>query len=326
MPTALPPSLHNVLSHDSLRWVFVGGKGGVGKTTTSSALAVALCEHASRSSHKVLLISTDPAHNLSDAFNQKISPGAAPTKLDGFANLYAMEVEPAESAEELLGEYLPESVLPRGVFRDLASSIPGIDEAVSFAQIAKLIEAMDFKTVVFDTAPTGHTLKLLHFPELLDEGLQRLGGLRDQYGPMLSMLFPSDPSGQGMSFESVMRKLDDLKKTVEKVSLQLKNIEETTFVCVAIAEFLSVYETERLVQELVGLEIDVRNIVCNQLLPPNEKDKLGLLKSRVAMQQKYLAQVRELYPPEEFHLTTSNLLKNEVRGVDVLREFISRLT
>lgn len=326
-------SLKNITDDKNLRWVFVGGKGGVGKTTTSSALGVAL----EKLGKKTLLVSTDPAHNLSDAFAQKISSGTDPTKIKDYNSLYALEVDASEAAESFVtklaqaSERISESgglsesggisdLLPLDTLRQLLSSVPGIDEAVSFSQIAKLAKTMEFDSIVFDTAPTGHTLRLLSFPSVADKALSKFDEIRERMTPLFAMFSNGDPEIQG-KIRQAEEQLESAKAGLMEVTAILNDQERTTFVCVAIAEFLSVYETERLVQELCTMNINVRNVLVNQLMQPDEKDISGILRTRSQMQKKYLNQIDELYPREDFHITYMPLLPEEIRGVDSLRTY-----
>eukprot|EP01023_Acetabularia_acetabulum_P038037 TRINITY_DN3633_c0_g1_i1.p1 TRINITY_DN3633_c0_g1~~TRINITY_DN3633_c0_g1_i1.p1 ORF type:complete len:353 (-),score=82.88 TRINITY_DN3633_c0_g1_i1:1325-2383(-) len=312
-------SLQNILDQKDLKWVFVGGKGGVGKTTCSCSLAVQLCQVR----RSVLVISTDPAHNLSDAFDQKFTKN--PTLVNGFQNLYAMEVDPkVDTNEDLLGAGGEAEGIGNFV-NELANSIPGIDEAMSFGEVIRQVKSLDYETIVFDTAPTGHTLRLLQFPETLQKALGKLTSMKDQMGGIFNQMSGLLGMGAGgeNGLDSALGKVEELKQVVEEVNKQFKDPERTTFVCVCIPEFLSLYETERLVQELYRFEMDVRNIIINQILY-DDGGHSKLLKARIGMQQKYLEQFHDLYD-EDFHLVKLPLLEQEVRGTQAVKAFSGNL-
>ncbi|PHT39887.1 ATPase ASNA1 -like protein [Capsicum baccatum] len=301
-------SVQNVLEQDSLKWIFVGGKGGVGKTTCSSILGVLLSQVRS----SVLIISTDPAHNLSDAFQQRFTK--SPTLVNGFSNLYAMEIDPTVEKEE--------SVTSDGMddfLSDLSNAIPGIDEAMSFAEMLKLVQTMDYSVIVFDTAPTGHTLRLLQFPSTLEKGLAKVMSLKSRFGGVLSQMTRLFGVDEEFGEAAILGKLEGMKDVIEEVNRQFKDPDLTTFICVCIPEFLSLYETERLVQELAKFEIDTHNIIINQVIFDEEVVESKLLKARMRMQQKYLDQFYMLY--DDFNITKLPLLPQEVCGGEALKGF-----
>ncbi|XP_047336449.1 ATPase GET3A-like [Impatiens glandulifera] len=301
-------SVQNILDQDSLKWVFVGGKGGVGKTTCSSIISILL----SRVRSSVLIISTDPAHNLSDAFQQRFTK--TPTLVNGFTNLYAMEVDPTVETEETNGQDGMD-----GFISDLANAIPGIDEAMSFAEMLKLVQTMEYSVIVFDTAPTGHTLRLLQFPSTLEKGLAKMMSLKNKFGGLLSQMTRMFGVDDEFGEDALLGRLEGMKYIIEQVNKQFKDPDLTTFVCVCIPEFLSLYETERLVQELTKFEIDTHNIIINQVLFYEEVNESRLLKARMRMQQKYIDQFYMLY--DDFHITKLPLLPEEVCGVEALKSF-----
>lgn len=314
----MDPTINSILDHDSLRWVFVGGKGGVGKTTNSCSVALQLAKKR----ENVLIISTDPAHNLSDAFGQKF--GKEPSVVNGIPNLSAMEIDPSATLEEWMaksqssGTAGGQEEVMGGFLKDIVFAIPGIDEAMSFAEVMKRVKQQDFSVVVFDTAPTGHTLRFLQFPTILESALGKIRELTKSMGPMLNSLL----SSQGQNLDEMFGKLDETRETIIEVNRQFQDPDLTTFVCVCIAEFLSLYETERMIQELTGFGIDTNTIIVNQLI--SEKNpSCERCASRQKLQHKYIEQIHELY--EDFHIVEVPQLLDEVRGTEKLEKFSQML-
>jgi arsenite-transporting ATPase len=205
---------------------------------------------------------------------------------------------------------------------EFLNSIPGIDEAVSFGEIIKQVNDLKFDLVIFDTAPTGHTLRLLNFPNIMDKALVKLMQIKEKIGPMMGQFSAMMSGGEGGGadkFNQIFDKIGEMKDSIEAVNKQFQNAQQTTFVAVCIPEFLSLYETERLVVELVKFKIDIHNVVVNQVLFVEKGSTCNKCGSRSKMQGKYLAQIDDLY--DDFHVIKNPLLDEEVRGVHSLNEF-----
>jgi len=279
--------------------------------------------------------------------------GREPTPINGFDNLSAMEIDANDDMEKMQ-QQMVESANGAGseeesgissLMAELTSSIPGIDEAMSFSELMKQVQSLDYDVVVFDTAPTGHTLRLLSFPTILEKALGKLMELKDRFGGLIgqaSAMFGGGNPGQMQ--DMMMGRLEETRAVINKVNDAFQDPELTTFVCVCIPEFLSIFETERLVQELSKFGIDSHNIVVNQVLFP-EKDAEELaewldatssslpkeaqeicakMMARKKMQDKYIGQCFDLYG-EDFNVTLMPLLDYEVRGTDKLKDFSENL-
>ena len=230
-----------------------------------------------------------------------------------------------------------------GIMKDLMTSVPGIDEAMAFAELMKMVQEMNYSTIVFDTAPTGHTLRLLSFPKTMESAIGKLLELKNRFHGLLMQAAALMGQQGAEHIEGMIQKLESLKSLIDQVHNQIRDPEKTTFVCVCIPEFLYIYETERLVQELSKSEIDTHNVVVNQVLFPDKdaddlvkwystakdklpeeaKDLIGKTIARKRMQDRYISQIFELY--EDFHVVLMPLLDNEVRGVQSLESFSALL-
>ena len=316
-PFKFEETLQNILDQETLKWIFVGGKGGVGKTTVSSSLAVLLAKRGK----KILIISTDPAHNLSDAFNQKI--GKQPTQIKGFDNLFGLELDPEKDMNDIdkLNEILhvQEKSKVEGFLQNMESTFPGIDEANNLKYMASLLDNKDYDLVIFDTAPTGHTLKLLEMPMIIGKSMEKILELKLQFSPVIDSMGGVLGSDFDQKLNKFFNNMNNLKDFMQKVSDRFKDAERTTFIAVCIPEFLSVYETERLVEILFKENIEIRNVVVNQVIMCEDPNNCKMCRSRVKMQKKYLEKIEEMF--EDFHIIKVPLQKNEIRGTKNIEEF-----
>ncbi|MDO8678118.1 MAG: ArsA family ATPase, partial [Acidobacteriota bacterium] len=241
------------------RVVFFGGKGGVGKTTCAAAMALA----ASRAGKRVLLVSTDPAHSTADIFEQPIGPEIVPL----LPNLHGLEIDGAfesqryvskvkDQIRDLFGHHI---VTEANKQIDLAASMPGAEEMALFDRIGALIRGEDsrFDLIVFDTAPTGHTLRLIRMPELMEAWIRALSRSRRA---MLGI-------EQDDKTDPVMISLADRLESLREFRAQLLSPRASAFVLVLVAERLPIEETARAIDQLQEAGVTIGGLVVNRVLP-----------------------------------------------------------
>jgi arsenite-transporting ATPase len=296
--------------------IFFGGKGGVGKTTCSASYAL----YQAKRGLKTLLVSTDPAHSTSDIFETKIND----TISNLLPNLDAIEISGEKESKKYMDGVrasLKQIVSPIIVEQinkqiDAASISPGTEEAALFDKMIEIIiEKYDeYDRIIFDTAPTGHTLRLLSLPELLGTWLDSLIQKRSKSVNLMSMALKghkaSDKDLEKDEVISILKRRYDKVLAAKKIMMDDHHL---SFIFVINAEKLPIDETAKAIKILEKYDVRVSSIIVNKILPDNMQDEFWI--SKKMQEQKYLNIIKETFKDKK--IITLPLLKEDMKANNI---------
>jgi len=304
-------------------WI-VGGKGGVGKTTTAAALAMELAQCTPE--RKFLVFSTDPAHSLSDSFSEEIGElkrGAA-----FLPNLDAIEINAVAQFEQLKKRYQQwvadifaaltggtnwEVQFDREAMQELISlAPPGIDEIAAFSTVSDFLEREVYTSIILDTAPTGHLLRFLELPHIALDWVRTFLRLLLKYRTVVTS-------------PSVAEELIALSKNIKRVIAILTNSNDCEFLAVAVPERMSLAETIRLTEGVEKLHVNMGHVIINSVIPEDAAAGCVFCSARRVSQQRQIAAFRKQFSSEAKLLIAPQHL-HEIRGPERLQQYLKSWT
>jgi len=342
--------LPEFLQNKDLRLILFGGKGGVGKTTMAAAAAIHLARSRGQNK-KIFLISTDPAHSLSDSFGIEIgdrvtviecspksevqgpksndvsvqSQGSADQNqtldtghwtLDS-PNLFASELD----ASRLMDDFKQKNhgvirkLAERGTYfdeEDIASfldlSLPGMDEVMAIIEIADLLKEGAYDVIIVDTAPTGHTVRMLNLPEQMLKWIETMDLMQHKHRYMSEVF-----SGKKYRKDACDKFLEDLSSDIARVRRLLSDEETTRFVPVMIPEPMSIYETERLIGALGKNGVPVKEMIVNHVA---ESEGCAFCRARKEDQERPLKDIEDRF--SAYERIRIPVFPHEIRGISGL--------
>jgi arsenite-transporting ATPase len=283
------------------RFIFFSGKGGVGKTSMACTHAVRYADEGKRT----LIVTTDPASNLADVFEQEI--GHHVTPIAGVLNLSAMEIDPDKATQEYIDRAMApiRAAFPPQMVQVMEEQMSGpcTAEVAAFDRFTDFLETpadtdKAFDIVIFDTAPTGHTIRLLELPAEWSQSINAAS------------------SGSGQTCIGPSAAIQDAKHKYERAVSALRDAQASTFTFVLHPEAISIRETQRAIGELRKLEIQNYRLIINGIIPP-EGAQNPLFAARAEMQARYLVQIEREFTFPMQHMT---LQAGEIKGVERLRQ------
>jgi len=306
----MDPSLKR-LDKEQKRLIMIGGKGGVGKTTCASAIAL----HFSLQGKKTLIISSDPTPSLSDIFEMEI--GDQEKLIRNAKDLYGIEISSDVVLRKWKERFGPEIYEVVSSFTsldydfvDYIGGAPGIEEEYMLNYILELVEGAQYDLVVWDTAPAGHTLRLLHLPQLFLRHLEAATKFYMNLYSYFEKLKESVKLRKGK--RSLLEIISGWEDLAEKVVNFIRDPVKSEFIIVTIPEALGVRQTERIIKDFDEYELRVNHLIVNYII---EQADCDFHKIRKEMQQNYIQILKDQYS-QRIGLIELPLMPQEVKGVE----------
>ena len=311
--TVMDSSL-NRLDREQKRLIMIGGKGGVGKTTCASAIAL----HFALLGKKTLIISSDPTPSLSDIFEMEI--GDKETPVQDVGNLYAIEISSEVVLKKWKERFGPEIYEVVSSFASLdydfveyIGGAPGIEEEYMLSYILELVESGQYELVVWDTAPAGHTLRLLHLPQIF---LRHLEAATKFYMNLYSYFEKvKDTVKLRKGKKSLLEIISGWEDLAEKVVNFIRDPQKSEFIIVTIPEALGVKQTERIVKDFDEYQLNVNHLIVNYVIQEADCEFHRLRKE---MQQHYVGLLNDQYA-QRIKLIQVPLSPCEIKGVERIK-------
>ncbi|MGQ9508452.1 MAG: ArsA family ATPase [Thermodesulfobacteriota bacterium] len=297
------------------RLIMIGGKGGVGKSTCASAIAL----HFSAQGKKTLIISSDPTPSLSDIFEMKI--GDQETPIEKIENLFGIEVSSEvvlKKWKERFGPEIYEVVSSFASvdydFVDYIGGAPGIEEEYMLNYILELVESGQYDLVVWDTAPAGHTLRLLHLPQIF---LRHLEAATKFYMNLYSYFEKLKESVKlKRSRRTLLEIISGWENLAEKVVSFIRDSQKSEFIIVTIPEALGVKQTERIIKDFDEYQLKVNHLIVNYVIKEADCE---FHRIRKEMQEHYIRVLKDQYFPR-IQLIELSLMPHEIKGIERIQK------
>ncbi len=307
--------LKKLLRHQETTLYLFSGKGGVGKTSVAAATAMYFASQGK----KTLVVSIDPAHSLGDSFGVKI--GGEEKKLSD--NLYAVEIDSQKAVDEYKEKFNMftenmEMLQGFGDFFDVGGMTPGIDEIAAFDKFMKYMQNKDYDVIIFDTAPTGHTLRFLSLPDVMDSWIGKLIKIKMKFSGMFDMFSKILPfkNKEGEEKKINPQQLEEMKQRIEEAKSVLTDPKRTHYNIVTIAETMSIAESERSLEVLKEYKIPVKSVVINNIVPENSG--CGFCSGRRKNQLEKISEIEKKF--KDYKILKVQQFKTEVHGKEMLEQ------